>query len=78
MKIEILGTGCLKCKTLFDNTKDAVGSCGIFAQIEKIEDPIEIMQRGDMTTPALVINGHVVSTGKVLTSEAIKQLLSQS
>lgn len=74
MKIEILGTGCTKCKALEENTKKAVADAGIFAQVEKVEDIEKIMAYGVMSTPALVINGEVKSTGKLLNSEEIKAL----
>lgn len=75
MKIEILGTGCSKCKALEENTKKAVAQAGIFAQIEKVEDIVKIMDYGVMSTPALVIDGVVKSTGKLLNQEEIKVLL---
>ncbi len=72
MKIEILGTGCAKCKALEENVKKAVADAGVFAQVEKVEDLVEIMNYGVMNTPGLVINGEVKSTGKLLNSEEIK------
>ncbi len=72
MKIEILGTGCAKCKALEENAKKAVAEAGIFAQVEKVEDIVKIMDYGVMNTPGLVINGEVKSTGKLLNSEEIK------
>lgn len=75
MKIEILGTGCSKCEALFNNVKQAVGKTGKFAQIEKVEDLQKIMEYGVMSTPGLVINGEVKSTGKLLSTEEILALL---
>lgn len=75
MKIEILGTGCTKCKALLENTKQAVAKKGIFAQVEKVEDLNKIMSYGVMNTPGLVVDGVVKSTGKLLTSEEILELL---
>lgn len=75
MKIEILGTGCAKCKALEENTKVAVAQKGIFAQIEKVEDIVKIMEYGVMNTPALVVDGEVKSSGKLLNPEEIKELL---
>lgn len=72
MKIEILGTGCTKCQSLTQNAKKAVADAGVFAQVEKVEDLVKIMEYGVMNTPALVINGEVKSTGKLLNSEEIK------
>ncbi|WP_419765582.1 MAG: thioredoxin family protein [Arcobacter sp.] len=74
MKIEILGTGCTKCKALEENAKKALADAGVFAQIEKVEDIEKIMAYGVMSTPGLVINGEVKSTGKLLNSEEIKAL----
>ena len=73
MKIEILGTGCSKCKALEENAKKAVAESGVFAQVEKVEDMVKIMEYGVMSTPGLVINGEVKSTGKLLNSEEIKK-----
>jgi len=75
MDIKILGSGCKNCKILLENTQKAVSELGIDANIEKIEDFNEIMKYGVMTTPALVVNGEVKSTGKVLKPEEIKKLL---
>lgn len=72
MKIKILGTGCAKCKALEENAKKAVAQAGIFAQVEKVEDLVEIMNYGVMSTPGLVIDGEVKSTGKLLSHEEIK------
>lgn len=75
MKIEILGTGCSKCKTLEEAAKQAVAQSGIFAQIEKVEDIMKIMEYGVMSTPALVIDGKVLSTGKVLSVNEIAEMI---
>ncbi len=73
MKIEILGTGCSKCQALTENAKKAVAEAGVFAQVEKVEDMVKIMEYGVMSTPGLVINGEVKSTGKLLNPEEIKK-----
>ncbi len=75
MKIEILGTGCAKCEALTQNVKKAVAVKGIFAQVEKVEDMVKIMEYGVMSTPGLVINGEVKSTGKLLNVEEIGAFL---
>lgn len=75
MKIEILGTGCAKCKALEEATKAAVAQSGKFAQIEKVEDLMKIMAYGVMSTPGLVIDGKVLSTGKLLSVNEIAELL---
>lgn len=75
MKIEILGTGCTKCKALEEATKQAVAKSGKFAQIEKVDDIMKIMEYQVMSTPGLVIDGKVVSTGKVLSVDEIVALI---
>lgn len=65
MKIEVLGTGCTKCKTLYENTKKALEESGKSAEVVKIEDIPSIMKYGVMSTPALVIDGQVKVTGKL-------------
>ena len=75
MKIEILGTGCSKCKTLEENAKKAIAQIGGFHEVKKVEDIVEIMNNGVMSTPALVVDGKVKSSGKTLTSNEIIELL---
>lgn len=75
MKIEILGTGCPKCIALFEATKKAVAQKGLFVQIEKVEDIVKIMNYGVMSTPAVVIDGQVKSSGKVLGVQEVLALL---
>lgn len=75
MKIEILGTGCAKCSALLEATKKAVAQKGLFVQIEKVEDVMKIMEYGVLSTPALVIDGEVKSSGKLLSVEEIVALL---
>ena len=75
MKIEILGTGCTKCKTLEENTKLALAKIGGFHDLQKVEDIVEIMNYGVMSTPALVVDGKVLSTGKILTPDQIIELI---
>ncbi len=75
MKIEVLGTGCAKCKTLYENTKKAIEECGRSAELVKVEDLPSIMKYGVMSTPALVIDGQVKFSGKVASVAEIKGLL---
>jgi len=75
MKIEILGTGCRKCKKLEENAQEAIKAAGVDATIEKVEDMKSIMEYGVMSTPGLVIDGEVKSTGKVLKPKEIEKLL---
>ena len=60
MEIKVLGTGCPKCKTLEKHTRDAVNELGLDANVSKVEDIMDIMNFGVMTTPALVVDGKVV------------------
>lgn len=75
MKIQILGTGCPKCKKLTANAQEAVKALGLDADIQKVEKITEIMAFGVMTTPALVVDGKVKSAGKVLSVDEIKKML---
>ncbi|WP_017755296.1 thioredoxin family protein [Calidifontibacillus oryziterrae] len=76
MNIKVLGTGCKKCKELEVNVQEAVEQLGINAQVKKVEDIPTIMKYGVMSTPALVIDEKVVSTGKLLTVGEVKEKLS--
>lgn len=71
MKIEILGTGCAKCNQLEAVVKEAVAKSGKFVQIEKVDDMMKIMEYQVVSTPGLVVDGKVVSTGKVLSVEEV-------
>ncbi len=75
MKIEVLGTGCAKCKTLYENTKKALEESGKSAEVVKVEDIPSIMKYGVMSTPALVIDGKVIFSGKTATAAEIQRLL---
>jgi small redox-active disulfide protein 2 len=75
MEIKILGSGCAKCKTLEKLTREVVEKNGIDATIVKVEDIMEIMKYGIMTTPALVVNEKVEIKGRVPSTEEIRQIL---
>ena len=75
-KLQILGTGCPKCKLLLANAEAAVKDMGIEATIEKVEKLTDIMKFGVMTTPALVVDGQVKSAGRVLSPDDIKKFLA--
>ncbi|MCE5322544.1 thioredoxin family protein [bacterium] len=74
-KIQILGIGCAKCKTLYENTKKVVEEAGVEAEIEKVEDIKEIMKFNVLMTPGLVIDGEVKAAGRVISPEDIRKLL---
>ena len=75
-KIQILGTGCPKCKQLTENAEAAAQEAGIEFEIEKVADINEIMKFGVMVTPALAIDGEVKIVGKVASPDDIKTMLS--
>jgi small redox-active disulfide protein 2 len=75
MKIQVLGTGCAKCKQLTANAEKAIAELGLGVPVEKVEDLREIMKFRVMSTPALVIDGKVVSAGKLLAPDEVKALL---
>ena len=74
-KLQILGTGCGKCKTLTANAEAAAKALGGGYEVEKVSDITKIMQFGVMSTPALAVDGVVKSVGKVLDPEQIKKLI---
>ena len=75
MKIEVLGPGCAKCTTLYENVKRALELAGKEAEVIKVQDIPTIMKYGVMSTPALVIDGTVKFSGKVASAEEITRLL---
>lgn len=78
LRVEVLGSGCAKCNQLEANTRTALAQLGIDAQIGHVTDFALIAAYGVMSTPALVINGTVVSTGRVLTVEEAAELLQKA
>ncbi len=75
MEIKVLGTGCKKCDDLYDNVIKALSQAGKDAEVEKVEDIVSIMSFGVMSSPALVIDGEVVVTGRVVQVEEIINFL---
>jgi small redox-active disulfide protein 2 len=65
MKIKVLGTGCAKCKKLYAESEKALAASGIGAELEKVEKIDDIMKYGVMMTPALVIDGKVMASGRI-------------
>lgn len=76
MKIQILGTGCPKCKKLAEVTDTVAQEMGLDYELEKVTDINDIMQMGVMMTPALAVDGQVKVAGKVPSAEEIKSLLA--
>ncbi len=75
-RIQVLGTGCPKCKKLAENAAAAVKAAGVECSIEKVTDINEIMKFGVMMTPALAIDGKVKVVGKVPSPDEIKKWLA--
>jgi len=74
-KLQILGTGCQKCRLLAEKTEEAAKELNLKFQLEKIEDINEILQFGVMMTPALVVDGKVKLVGKIPKTDELKDLL---
>jgi small redox-active disulfide protein 2 len=76
--IEVLGPGCARCQTLYENAKAAVDELGIDARVEKIDDVAVMVMRGIMESPALMVNGELVLAGHLATPRRIGELISAS
>ncbi len=77
MEIKILGTGCAKCNELYKRVSELNGELGLEADVKKVEDLRDILAAGVMSTPALVVNGKVKSTGKVPGKDALKKYIQE-
>ncbi|NLA63902.1 MAG: thioredoxin family protein [Bacteroidales bacterium] len=77
MKIKVLGTGCKKCNELEQATREAVAALNMKATIEKEDDMMNIMSYGVNRTPALVVDGKVVVSGRIPNEKELKELLSK-
>ena len=75
VKIEVLGTGCMKCKRLFKNVEIAIKELGIDAEVVKVDDISEIIDRGVMLTPALAVDGEMKISGRVADVKELKEIL---
>ena len=76
MDIKVLGPGCNNCVRLEANTREALADLGLIASIEKVTDLGSIVGYGIMTTPGLVVDGQVVSAGRVPSVDDIKRLIA--
>ncbi|NJD18996.1 MAG: thioredoxin family protein [Gemmatimonadetes bacterium] len=76
MKVQILGTGCPKCRTLTANAEAAIRELGLDAEIVKVDQIKDIVRMGVMTTPALAVDGVVKSSGHLLSVEQVKRILT--
>lgn len=77
MNLKVIGTGCEKCDQLYENTKQAVAQLGIDAEIEKIEDLMDIIKLGVMTSPSLMKDGKLIVSGQVVSTDKIVKLLKK-
>lgn len=78
MKIEILGSGCAKCKRLELNVEQALKDLGAYAEVIQIKDIQKIMNCGVMMTPALLIDGEIKIEGTISSVDEIKELIIES
>lgn len=77
MKVEVLGTGCPKCKRMYDNVTDAVKKTGVQAEVVKVVELNEIVSRGVLMTPALFVDGEERVAGRVPTVNEIVEILKE-
>ena len=77
MDIKILGSGCDRCESLHANTCEALKTLGVEAEVEKVEDLLEIVMFGVMSVPALVVNGKVLLSGRTADTREIVKLLNK-
>ena len=77
MEIKILGTGCAKCLALYKLTREIVEKNGINATVTKVDDILEIIKYGIMSTPAIVVDEKVLVSGRIPSADEIKQLLTK-
>jgi small redox-active disulfide protein 2 len=77
MKIEILGTGCPKCKKLYELAQEAIAESGVAAELSKVEKIQDIMKYNVMLTPALVVDGQVKCAGKIPSKDEIKKWINK-
>lgn len=75
MVIKVLGTGCEKCTRLYQNVQQAVKELGLDADIQKVEDLMELVQLGVMSTPSMMIDGKLVVSGQLPNVKTISKLI---
>lgn len=77
MEIKVLGPGCKNCKNLEMAVRKTLEDLGVEASVEKVENPRQIVELGVMTTPGLIINGKIKSTGRVPKNEDIAKWIKE-
>lgn len=75
MNIKVIGTGCEKCDQLYANVQEALKITGRVAEVEKIEDLMEIVKLGVMTSPSLMIDGKLVVSGRIANPDELVKLM---
>ena len=78
MRIEVLGSGCAKCKRQVQVAERVVKELGLEAEVVKVEDISDIIERGVMMTPALAIDGELKASGRIVDAEELKRMLASS
>ena len=78
MNIKVIGTGCDKCDALYANVQEAVANLGLQADIEKVEDLVQIVRLGVMQSPSLMEDGRLVSAGRELKTKQVEKLLKKA
>ena len=77
MEIKVIGIGCGKCDRLYENTQEALRNLGMEANVEKVEDLVEIVKLGVMTSPSLMVDGKLLIRGREAKTREIEKLLSR-
>ena len=77
MNIKVLGEGCDKCDQLYENVKEAVAELGLNAELEKVENLLDIVRLGVMTAPSMMVDGKLVISGQVATTKNIVKILKK-
>lgn len=77
MNIKVIGTGCDKCDTLYENVLIVLNELDMDAEVEKVEDLVEIVKLGVMSSPSLMIDGKLVVSGRVAKKDELKKILSK-
>lgn len=78
MKIQVIGEGCPNCTKLYEHTKQAVENLGVQAEIEKVQDLLEIVKLGIMTAPSLLIDGKMVISGSVASVKKVEECIRKA
>ncbi|MCH3967353.1 MAG: thioredoxin family protein [Atopobiaceae bacterium] len=77
-EVTVYGSGCKRCQALLDASKEAVSDMGLDVEVGYVTDVVEASSKGIMSMPALVVDGSVVSTGRVLDAKGVRKLLEQA